>query len=75
MMLDDQQFLTLAGWKLNGRKKNLLTQNKLVPVSSSGCKKFYDDDKFKVSLPNGVSDDMFCANFTSNSGKFESMKK
>lgn len=69
MILDDKQFLTLAGWKINGRKKNLLTQNKLVPVSSSGCKQFYDDEKFKVSLPNGVSNnDMLCANFTNCSG-------
>lgn len=62
MVLKGDQTLSLSGWTRNAKRSNLLVKTKLNLVADSECKKFYDDNKYEVSLPNGVvSDDLICA--------------
>lgn len=62
MILNGDEILSLSGWKRNGKRSNAMIKSDLSVVTSSDCKKFYDDKKNEILLPNGVAvKNLICA--------------
>lgn len=60
MLVDDQMF-AISGWKRNGIKANMLLKSELDSLTNSQCQEYYSDKRFAVSMPNGITDNLFCS--------------
>lgn len=67
--MDDDRKLIMSGWNLNRREANMLSESELSPVANERCRDLYADDSFAVSMPNGVTENLLCANFKSSESK------
>lgn len=70
-MTDDDRRLIMSGWNMGRREGNLSSKSELSPVSNERCRDSYNEDSFAISMPNGVTDNLLCANFKSS----ESIRK
>lgn len=68
MRINDQDLFT-SGWIRKGKKTNLMVKTQLTSVANNQCQTFYGKNIYEVSIPFGISDNLFCANAKSHEGK------
>lgn len=59
--VSDSETYSEIGWKRDGRNTNALVKSEVTPVTSLRCEEFYRDQEFVNSMPNGITDNLFCA--------------
>lgn len=69
-----REVFAISGWKKNGKKVNTMVKKELSPVENLSCQRFYEDKKFAILLPDGITDDLFCANNSACEGKQNAFK-
>jgi len=62
--MEDDVFTSLSWQQDCGQRSNWLQKNELASVAAQECQNFYREREYTISLPNGITANLFCGNST-----------